>query len=237
MSIVNSQIVNIENQRLKGNKDGWSGNFDLSFSIIQNTKSIFQFGNRNRLNFKKDRNSYLLLTDLLLVKSKNESFANSGFQHFRYACNTKKYTFLYLEAFEQAQYNRVQLIDLRFLSGGGARMIVLDKDSAAVNLGTFIMGEYEQQSDGISNQTLRFSTFLSFDFQLNKNLGFNCITYYQPAVFNTFDFRVSMESSLRMNITQKLLFKVTYNLIFDSEPPLTVPQTNYILGNSFSYKL
>jgi len=232
-----SQIVNIENQRLKGNKDGWSGNFDLSFSVIQNTKSIFQFGNRNKVNYKKELHSYMLLTDVLVVKSANESFANSGFEHLRYAYNTRKYPFLSLEAFQQAQYNRVQLIDFRLLLGGGARMKVLDKDSAAVNIGIFTMYEYEKQTDDVFNSILRYSTFLSFDFQMTKNFGFNCITYFQPAVFNAFDYRVSTEASLRMNITQKLQFKVTYNLIYDSEPPLTVPNANYILTNSFSYRL
>jgi len=40
-----------------------------------------------------------------------------------------------------------------------------------------------------------------------------------------------------MKITQKLQFKISYNLIYDSEPPATVPNTNYILTNSFSYHL
>lgn len=232
-----SQIVNIENQRLKGNVNGWSGNFDLSFSVIQNTKSIFQFGNRNKLNYVHGRNTYMLLTDLLLVKSDNESFANSGFEHLRFTYDVKKFPFLYLEAFQQGQYNRVQLLAMRFLTGGGARFKVLDRDSSAMSIGTFIMHEYEEQLDHTNEALLRYSMFLTFDFQISKNFGFNCITYYQPAVFNVFDFRVSTEASLRMNITQKLHFKITYNLIYDSEPPPTVPNTNYILTNSFSYRL
>lgn len=232
-----SQFVNIENQRLKGNKEGWSGNFDLSFSIIQNTKSIYQFGSRNKLNYAKGRNNYMLLTDILLVKSANESFANSGFEHLRYTYDVKKLPFLYLEAFQQGQYNRVQLLAMRFLTGGGARFKVLDKDSSHLGIGTFIMHEYEEQLDHTKLSLMRYSTFLTFDFQVSKNLGFNCITYYQPAVFNVFDFRVSTEASIRMKITQKLQFRVAYNLIYDSEPPPTVPNTNYILTNSFSYSL
>jgi putative salt-induced outer membrane protein YdiY len=231
------QIVNIENQRLKGNVDGWSGNFDLSFSIIQNTKSIYQFGNRNKLNYKQDRHNYMLLTDVLVVKSANESFANSGFEHLRYTYDVKKFPFLYLEAFQQGQYNRVQLLAMRFLTGGGARFKVLDQDSSAMSIGTFMMHEYEEQLDNITISLMRYSLFLTFDFQINKNFGFNCITYYQPAVFNAFDFRVNTEASIRMKITQKLQFKISYNLIYDSEPPATVPNTNYILSNSFSYHL
>lgn len=232
-----AQIVNIENQRLKGNKDGLSGNFDLNFSIIQNTKSIFQFGNRNKLTYKHGHKSYLLLTDILLVKSAREDFANSGFEHFRYAYNVEKYPFLSLEAFQQAQYNRVQLINLRLLTGGGARFKVLDKDSAAVNVGTFLMGEYEEQTDHNTEATLRWSLFLSFDFQFHKHIGFNCITYYQPGFIDPFDFRVNTEASFRMKITEKLQFRLTYNLIYDSDPPTNVPNSNYILSNAFSYIL
>jgi putative salt-induced outer membrane protein YdiY len=232
-----AQIVNIENQRLKGNKDGLTGNFDLNFSIIQNTKSIFQFGNRNKLNYKHGHKSYLLLTDILLVKSAREDFANSGFEHFRYAYNVEKYPFLSLEAFQQAQYNRVQLINLRLLTGGGARFKVLDKDSAAVNVGTFLMGEYEEQTDHTAEATIRWSLFISFDFQFNKHIGFNCITYYQPGFIDPFDFRVNTEASFRMKITEKLQFRLTYNLIYDSNPPANVPNSNYILSNAFSYVL
>lgn len=231
-----AQIVNIENQRIKGDENGFSGNFDLSLSIIQNTKSIFQLGNRNRLYYKKDKHSAMLLTDLLIVKSKNDDFANSGFQHLRYAYHSQRYNFLYLEGFQQAQYNRVQLINLRLLLGGGARMKILDKDSAAINLGTFMMAEHEEEVNGTINQIIRYSLFLSFDFQFTKTFGVNCITYYQPGVFNTQDYRLSIETSMRIGITEKLAFKMSYNLIYDNEPSVSVPKTNYILKNTFSYK-
>lgn len=233
--ISHSQIVNIENQRLKGNKDGWGGNFDLSFSLIQNTKSIFQFGNRNKIHYKHGHHSYMLLTDMLLVKSANEDFANSGFGHLRYAYESKKYPLISLEGFQQAQYNRVQLINMRLLTGGGARYKVLDSDSAAVNLGTFLMAEFEEQTDLNRENTLRWSLFASFDFQFHKHIGFNCITYYQPGLIDPFDFRLNTETSFRMKITEKLQFRITYNLIYDSEPPANVPNSNYILTNSFSY--
>lgn len=235
-SLASSQIVNIENQRIKGDENGFSGNFDLSLSFIQNTRSIFQLGNRNRLYYKKDKHSAMLLTDLLIVKSKNDDFANSGFQHLRYAYHSQRYKFLYLEGFQQSQYNRVQLINLRLLFGGGARMKILDKDSAAINLGTFMMAEHEEEVNGTVNQIIRYSLFLSFDFQFTKTFGINCITYYQPGVFNTQDYRLSVDASLRIGITQKLAFIMSYNLIYDSDPSETVPKTNYILRNSFTYK-
>jgi len=99
------------------------------------------------------------------------------------------------------------------------------------------MHEYEEQLDKTQISLMRYSLFLTFDFQINKNFGLNCITYYQPAVFNAFDFRLNTEASIRMKITQKLHFKISYNLIYDSEPPPTVPNINYILTNSFSYHL
>lgn len=234
-SFVSSQIVNVENQRLKGEEDGWSGNFDLSLSFIQNTKSIFQLGNRNRLYYKKGIHTGMLLTDMLIVKSKNEDFANSGFQHLRYAYHSQRYKFLYLEAFQQAQYNRVQLINLRLLFGGGARMKILDKDSAAINLGTFMMAEHEEEKNGIVNQIIRYSLFTSFDFQFHKHIGINSIIYYQPGVFDTNDYRLNIEASIRMKVTEKMSFNISYNLFYDNEPSETVPKTNYILKNAFSY--
>jgi hypothetical protein len=230
-----AQIVNIENQRLSAKKEGWTGSVDLWFSLVKNTNVVLQLGNQNRVRWTKHRSSMLFLTDMAMVKANSADLVNSGFEHVRYSLATKKWNWLNWESFEQAQYNRVQLIDVRLLMGTGYRATVLDFDSASVNIGTFIMGEYEKQSDGIVNQTARYSTFLSFDFQFSKHAGVNCITYYQPDFLDPADFRLTLETSLRFKVTQKLSFQLVYNLFYDSSPPMGIPTTSYFLRNSFRY--
>ncbi|MFN3343638.1 MAG: DUF481 domain-containing protein [Flavobacteriales bacterium] len=231
-----AQIVNIENQRLRNPKNGWSGHLDLSFNITKNTRMIYQIGNRNRVYWKKDQHLVSFLTDFLYVNAGRQNYVNYGFQHTRYSYNSKHFKRIILEGFEQVQYNQIQLIRFRSLLGGGARAVVLDRDSASVSLGAFVMGEYEEEATELVNRQIRYSTFFSFDFQFNKVTGINSITYYQPDFISPDDYRVSTEVSLRFNITQKLRFRLVYNLQHDSRPPRGAPETTYFISNVFSYE-
>lgn len=232
----NAQIVNIENQRLNAKQDGWTGTFDLNFTIIKNINLLTQFGNRNRLNYHMDQNNWMLLTDFGLIKSNGSDLINTGFMHLRYSRNLRKFPKVYLEAFSQAQYNKIQNVDLRLLNGGGARFEVVKLDSFALNMGPFLMYEFERQTDGIINQTARYSVFFSLDYQFSKTTGVNTITYYQPDFLSPSDFRISSETSLRFVITKKVSFKVVYNLFYDTYPPDGIPTTSYYLNNAIAIK-
>lgn len=231
-----AQIVNIENQRLRKLKEGWSGNVDLSFSLTSNTRTIYQVGNRNKVYWKRDQHLVTGITDFNFVGVDNQNFVNNGFQHIRYAYNSCRFPKIYVEGFEQMQYNQIQLIQFRALLGGGARAIILDLDSASINLGAFLMGEYEEELNGAINRHLRYSTFLSFDFQFNKTTGINSITYFQPDFIDTDDFRISSETSLRFSITQRLKFRLVYNIQYDTRPPEGAPKTMYFISNVFGFE-
>ncbi|HYG52665.1 MAG TPA: DUF481 domain-containing protein [Flavobacteriales bacterium] len=231
-----SQIVNIENQRLDPKKEGWKFDIDLNFTIIKNIRVITQFGNRNKVAWNKEQNHVMFLTDFGLVKADGSDFVNSGFGHMRHSYNLKKAPKINLETFMQGQYNRVQMINLRLLFGSGARFEVVKKDSIALNLGAFIMAEHETQSDGIVNQTVRYSAFISFDWQFSKTAGFNTITYYQPDFLFPADYRISSETSLRFAVTKKVNFKIVYNLFYDAYPPNGIPTTSYFLNNAVSVR-
>ena len=231
-----SQIVNIENQRLSGNKNGFSGSIEFGLNIIKNANMFYYFSNRNKALYKKDAHSLMFIGDISLVKAAGADLVNSGFEHIRYSYNLKKYHRIFFETFQQMQYNRVQLINMRALLGTGARAEIIKYDSASVNTGAFIMGEYEEQTDHKVNMTFRYSCFLSFDFQFNKSTGINSITYYQPDFLDPADFRVSSETSVRVSINQKLSLRLVYNLIYDSRPVPSVPSTIYGLSNTISYR-
>lgn len=234
--VSHAQIVNIENQRLDVKKEGWKFDIDFNFTIIKNTRVITQFGSRNKIGWRKGQNSVMTLADFGLVKADGSDFVNSGFAHVRHSYNLKKAPKINLETFLQAQYNRVQLVQLRMLFGSGARFEVIKKDSIALNLGAFVMAENEQLTDGTINQTVRYSAFLSFDWQFSKTAGFNTITYYQPDFLYPADFRISSETSLRFAVTKKVSFKVVYNLFYDTYPPNGIPTTSYYLNNAISLR-
>ena len=230
-----AQIVSIENPKLFKIKNGWSGELNLSFALTSNTRQIIQLGNRNKLNWKRDHKLITLLTDFSFVAVDKENYVNNGFAHLRYSYNSKQYKKIFLEGFTQGQYNQIQLIKQRYLVGAGSRAAIIDYDSATVNVGVFIMGEYEEEASLRVNQHIRYSCFLSFDFQFNKTTGINSITYYQPDFLFPGDYRINTETSLRFNITQKLKFRLSYHLQHDTHPPIGAPKTIYSIQNSFGF--
>ncbi len=231
-----SQIVNIENLRLNSKKEGWTTEVDMNFSLIKNVAMITQLGNRNKIGYRKEEHGVLAMADFGLVKVNDNAFVNSGFGHLRYTYNLRHHPKIYYEGFIQSQYNKVQLVKSRNLLGAGARFELIKLDSFALNVGAFVMGEYELQTDAIINKTVRYSCFLSFDYQFNKSTGINTITYYQPDFLDPSDFRISSETSLRVKVSKTVNLKIVYNLYFDTNPPGTIPTTMYYLSNAISLR-
>ncbi|MBR9832595.1 DUF481 domain-containing protein [bacterium] len=230
-----SQIVNIEDQRQNAPEMGLSGQADFNFNINKNTTVLYQLGNRIQARYREDEHLFLFFNEINLVKADGEDFVNGGFQHLRYnKIISEKFRW---EAFTQSQYNGVQKIDWRYLLGAGPRFTLLNTDSLAINTGVLTMFEYEQLKEGLGSEaTVRLSAYLSFKFDITKNMNLSSTTYYQPKVWNFKDYRISNETTFNIGLTNKLSLKVVYTLVYDSRPAFEVPETIYNLKNAISYK-
>ncbi len=230
-----SQIVNIEDQRSKDSEEGFSGSADFNFTINKNTSVLYQLGNRIQARYRKGDDIYLFFNDINFVKADDESFVNGGFQHLRYNKIVNKG--FRLEAFMQSQYNAIQRIDFRYLAGGGGRFTLFSSDSLTINFASLFMYEYEDGTGDLGvEHALRMSNYLSFKIDLTKNANISSTTYYQPKVWKFKDYRLSNETTLNIDISDKLALKVIYTLLYDSRPAPEVPETIYTLRNAISYK-
>lgn len=236
---VNSQIVNIENKRLSTKKDGFSGSVDLNFKLTYATKQLFQIGDKIKIAYTKKRNYVMFLTDHSLVKSNTSGeFVNKGFEHLRYNYKLKDSSRVVYEVFHQGQFNKIQKINLRLLVGTGFRFKVVDKKNFQLNLGTSIMGEYEELvlDELTVSQDILSSNYLSFDAQLTETFGINSITYFQPKFIDYGNYRLANETYLRFKFNKFLTFKIVYSLSHDSRDIENVRKTNYTLSNTLSFK-
>jgi len=232
---VSAQIVNIENLRLNPRKEGFSGNIDLSVNYVMNTVQLLQIGDRFRIVYSKQRHYYLLLTDHSLVQTKDVSIMNLGFVHFRYNYSLQDSGRVIAEGFQQAQFNKVQKINLRLLLGGGFRFRIIDQKNYQLNSGTGFMLEYEELIDyGFSNDILS-NNYLSFDGQFNEYIGLNSITYFQPKLIDFGNYRMSNETQLRFKIGKHLTYRIVYSLTHDSRDIEGVRKTNYTFRNALSF--
>ena len=234
ISIVKSQVVNIEEKRTDDKSSGIQGNIDFDFNLTQNTIQILQVNNNAKLQFYKNKHLWLLFNSVSLSKANNQELINEGFQHLRY--NYKINKSILAEAFIQYQYNPVNRLQKRYLAGFGPRFNVKSTDSLQLFFGPLSMYEYELIDNGIVNKTIRLSAYLSLAYKFNKSISINNITYYQPDYFNFNDYRVSSETNFKIKLTTKLSLDIRFSLVYDSKPPPEVNNIYYTLSNGIKYE-
>ncbi len=232
-----SQVVNIESKRFDGKEIGWHGSAEVNLSFVRNTKDIWQMGQRSRLQKNRENNMLLLLSDFGLVKAGGEDFVNRGFGHIRYSSVLNPSRSIWWESFAQSQYNQVQKLKLRILLGSGFRFRILHQDSLAVNTGALIMAEYQDFSgEDPIRRNFRMSSYLSFSFQTHSNIEVGSTTYYQPVVTKFSDYRIADESYIAFRFAKRWQFKTTFNMVYDSNPPIAIPSLSFSLVNGFNFK-
>ncbi len=236
----NSQIVNIEKQR-KNTADSihWTGYINIGFNLVENNKTIITVNGDMRHDFSKNRHTFLSISKYNLGKVDTEDFLNDGFQHFRYNYQIKKR--IVWEAFTQIQYNERINLKLRWLLGTGPRFKVVDKKRYQLYFGSLYMYEYDNEVQGEEEEVIihrdnRLSSYLAFSFQPLDNLTFNSTSYYQPVLSDLSDLRLSSESNVLINITQRLKLSSTFSIVYDSRTPEGVPNTTYRFTNGVRWE-
>lgn len=231
----NAQVINIEGKRFLNDTNGWIGNADFTFNIIQNTHQVLSLANTLRVQYQKNRSRFILLNDVNFIKAGNTNFVNSGYQHFRY--NYKMNNLLTVEAFTQTQYNPVLKLDFRYLLGCGPRLKLLKKENARIYFASLFMYEYDDIVDEQVNlYEHRISSYLTFSFSLFKTVELNSTTFYQPNLQNVHDYRIANDTGLEIHINKHLNYKSSFNLLYDSAQPMGIPDLVYSFRNGLSLK-
>lgn len=234
ISIANSQVVNIERLRLKADTTGFFGSGAVSFNIIENKKRIVNFGGNLHLMHKRPLTTYLLISNLDIIRAGSEDFVNNGFQHFRFNRNISK-AFI-LEAFAQAQFNELLKVKNRDLIGAGLRTKIIKKDKISIFAGLLYMYEYEEiKGENIIYRDHRMSDYLAMSIYLSETASFESTTYYQPKFEFIGDYRISSENSLGLKITKHLSYQTSFRILYDSKPPVDIPEISYTYKNALKY--
>ncbi|MBN1274466.1 MAG: DUF481 domain-containing protein [Candidatus Aminicenantes bacterium] len=226
---LNAQIVNIESDRLETEKLGWAGFIDFGLDFVKEERDIVSLQNMVHIQFTTEKNLYLFLNRIDLIKTDGESLQNSLLEHLRF--NRDIGSIFRAEIFGQIQYNRIIRLKMRILSGAGLRILFLDKEWIKMNIGALYMFEHEEIVDGEINRFHRMSDYLSFSLKILSNLSLGSTAYYQPRLDNFKDWRISSESNLLFKISSKCSLNVQFNILHDSRPPAGVVKTIYSLKN------
>ena len=229
-----SQILNVERLRKVTDTTGWSGAIAVDFTLARAVNDFFIVANDIHLQYKLEKHLFLLKNQLRFVKIEGENFSNNGITHFRY--NYKWKPRITAEAFLQGQYNKVSKIDLRLLAGLGPRFKLSNLENYKFYLGTLVMYEHEELSDGsTTSRDFRGSAYFSFTMYPNDIFSFVSTTYYQPLLSDLGDYRIASESSIAVKAFKNFAFKLTYLFTYDETPAEGIQNSQYRFATGIIY--
>lgn len=232
--------VNMEKFRQDADTTGFAGNLDLDGTAITGN-SDFQFISiGGRLNYNYGDDYTFLVLDAGFGWQDGESFSNNALAHLRHVVTLGE--FLQLEGFAQFDYNKKRLLLSRELIGAGLRYRIYEDNYFKLRLGTAYMYEienYDLPPNSVHKKeprVSRLSSYLTFEIELQENLKFLSVSYYQPVVSNFDDFKLISENALVVDLGKVVDLNVKFNLRYDNKPPDTIKKTDTISKVGLSFK-
>ena len=232
---VESQIVNVESQRLKSDTVGWLGSVGTTFQLEKSAVQLININAEAHLEYKSAKSIYLFLVNYNLLKGQEQTFQNNLFYHLRY--NYKVDKVLRWELFTQLQQNNVAGIRARFLLGTGPRFKISGTDKFVLYAATAAMYEYEKEVSKpvIVHNDIRNSSYVSFTWKPADNYVLVNTFFFQPLFNNISDYRILHELSLELKFIKNFSFITKWNYLFDSEPAADIPRQVYLIKNGLKY--
>ncbi len=231
----NAQILNVESLRKVTDTSGFTGLASVNFALRRTTNDFLTLSSNVHLQYKKNKHLALLKNNILFQKLEGESFENGGISHIRY--NYRYFPRIGWEVFAQAQYNKISFIKFRGLLGTGPRFKLTKSENYKFYLGTLIMYEYEEITDGFTGiqRDFRGSTYASFSLYPTDNISLTSTTYYQPKLSQFSDYRISSQSSLSVILIKKFALIITYTFTYDSFPAVGIRNSQYDFATGIAY--
>lgn len=236
LTVLNAQVINIENLRKSVDTVGFSGTASIGFEFSKNVNTELRFSNTLRLQYAWGKNTFLLINEFDFKELNKNKYTNKSVQHLRY--NYRLSSSITLEAFTQLQKDRISFINHRALFGVGPRFKLSKNPNYRFFLGTLMMYEYENSmgaTQDIVDQDFRGNIYLSFALFPSKNIQIINTSYYQPKIKGFSDYRISSETTLGITILKNIQFTTSFSYQFDTEPVLGIPLTQYKLENGIAF--
>lgn len=227
-------IVNVENSRIQSDTTGWKGNIGTSFSFTKNVQQILNINAALHLQYKTEKDLYLLLANYNLLKSNNQEFSNNMFYHLRY--NRKLGKVVWWEVFTQLQQNNITNIDLRALFGTGLRFKLIKSKTFKSYAAALVMYEHERdKKPTVTYDDIRGDAYLTFTYKPNPVFDITATTFYQPLFKMLKDFRILNQIAFSIKATKHLSVSTNWDYSYDAFPAVGTPDINYMISNGINY--
>lgn len=256
---LSAQILNIEKQRMDEHTNDssgvWYGYVDLKWASFNRSAAendpvrlLSVNADASIAHFTKFHN-YQFINSFDYFGINDNTFINAFYSHIRTTFMDKK-TVAY-ELFGQYQWDVLRGLNVRWLSGGGLRFNVVNKENFLLAFGTGAMFEFEEWrepqedtvrmvSEGqlVSAELPKSTNYMTTNFTINDFIFFNMIFYYQVGYDQRADFfrhRISTDSNLTFKFNDKLSFVVSGSFSFENRPIVPITKAIYSLSNGIRY--
>jgi hypothetical protein len=237
-SNVKAQILNIESFRLeKDTAKVFLGNVGFGFSAKKQAVSVSRYNTNINSVYLSQLHSYMVLSNLALVKISNQNVLSEGYSHFR--INFLRKRILSPEQFNQVQYDKGRGMDSRFLTGLCLRYRIFYSSTWSISANTGLMYETEKWSNSTeSKQTdlIKSTSNLTIKARITPTLSWFMITYYQARPDQYFIRpRLITDTSLQFKISNKFNFNSQFVATYDDMPIIKIPNFIYAINSSIQY--
>jgi len=230
-------IVSMEGLHTSKPPEGFSGKVELSVSNTSGNTEKEEYSLGTRLQWQHGKMTDFLLLSADYGKTAGIKTSDKAFVHLRHI--QQFHPVVAWEAYLQAEKDQFARLEYRGLAGGGLRFNLFERENlAAIYLGLGAYYSEERIDDTYADagtETLwRGNSYLLLKYQLNPNTALMSTTYYQPASGNPDDYRLLEQAALKVKLTDLLSLVVSYDLRFDSAPPLGVEKRDSTFKTTFA---
>lgn len=234
-SYLTSQVVNIEQARVRLDSTGWAGIAHASFQSQKYESLLFSASLRGAIQHRVDRRIWMYLVDAGISAADNVQFNNNALGHVRYNYVLMENK-LQWETFTQMQQNRLLGLDRRNLLGSGFRWIIADNEKANVNFGLLAMLEVERAKPAPESYWFgRTSSYVSFVWKEPGKFALSSTTYYQPLMGKSADFRLMGQHAIAFALHNLWSFRVELTHFYDSRPPMDIVKGTFNTSLGVAY--
>jgi hypothetical protein len=244
-----AQILNVEKSRIKEDSANYFiGNIGFSFSLYNRDAGeddpnnfIGITGNGN-FAYMAEKHSYILINYINYTAIQSNPLVQTGYVHLR--TNFFREARISNEVFAQYQYDLGRGLKSRWLGGTGVRINLIESENTELVFGPGIMYEYEKWESPIEGEPdreaklFKSTNYISIRQDLNDNIEFNAISYYQTGYDSSIDnfrHRISGDLNLNIEITNKLSLTTSFTCTFENRPIVPVTKFIYTITNGLAF--
>ncbi|MFN3386856.1 MAG: DUF481 domain-containing protein [Candidatus Thermochlorobacter sp.] len=225
---------------LRNTRGGFSARLGSGFSLNAGNSEFFRWQADARLDYQTDLLYAFAVGNIERGTANEQVFLNCGFAHLRLMLNVD--TLFHPEVFAQREFNEFILLKERTLAGAGARLGLLHLSpndsvmSLRLTLGIGAMWENEKfTGENLETKLLRSTNYLAVLWRITKSTSLQIIGYFQVDITRLSDYRILIDGSLHVGITDALALSLTLNYRYDNEPVPTVRPFDVDLRNTVTF--